>query len=107
MRNTIAICTVAMLAVFPVTVLAAGVPNNSITGKPGNSSAAQDVLGGGQPNCRGDIAGTFHSTNKGPLRGDKPTGQDMATANGNIFFLGSVIGLIPGGQDCSELVLGH
>lgn len=102
MRN--AILTAATVAAILVSGGAmAGVPVNPITQQPGNSSAAQDALPNGQPDCFGDLISTARQTN----RGDQHPGPGQhlnPNIIGAVFTLGSVIGVIAPGETCSEFV---
>ena len=90
-----------------------GVPVNPVTGAPGNSTAARDLVTlpngtavDGQPNCLGDIVSTIRSSGPGPF--EQHTGQDQANQVGTAFLIGSLIGVTGGGVlDCSEKILGQ
>jgi hypothetical protein len=97
-----AMTAVIALATSSIGAFANGVPDNPITGTPGNSAAARDLLPGAQANCHGDL---MSAAAKNGLKDPQtaPKGQDRAAVNGNIFLLGSVIGVIPLDQ-CSDVV---
>jgi hypothetical protein len=101
--STLTAITAALaLASSSIGAFANGVPDNPITGTPGNSAAGRGLLPDSQPNCRGDIRSTV--AQNGLQKGaPKVTGQDRADVNGAIFTLGSVIGVIPL-EECSDIV---
>ena len=83
--------------------IAKGVPTNPVSGTPGNSGAAHDVLPGAQKNCHGDIFSTARKGARGPVADDRPRGQDRAALNGTLFLVGSIIGILPE-ETCGDLV---
>lgn len=105
------VITVGLVLASASLALAAGngVPDNPISGTPGNKAAAQELVApGSQANCTGQFFSHFAQQGEGNGvigrigKGSNPVnGDSIPETIGNLHFLGSVIGAIPP-EDCVD-----
>ena len=99
------ILSVVLMVMATATYAANSGVSNIITGDPGNSAAARDVLGpgSGDANCVGDQMSQIAKNNKGASSSVKSGGPGSVTQRISLLVtIGSLVGLV--GLDCSDFV---